>query len=209
MALHAAGQADRDFEPALIIRRAEGPPGRSVGGHLRHGLRTSAGRCLVLVCLVLLSGCGYMVGGAYRSDIQTVHVPIFTSNSFRRGLEFQLTEAVQKRIQMQTPFRLADRQHADTLLTGHIVEVRKDVLSETADDLPRELQFLVAIEVTWQDLRTGNILHQEEIPIPAEVVHLSSTSQFAPEVGQSLATAEHEAFEELARKIVNMMESPW
>lgn len=150
-----------------------------------------------------------MVGGAYRNEVQTVHVPVFTSDSFRRGLEFQLTEAVQKRIQMQTPFRLADRPHADTLLSGHIVEVRKDVLSETAFDDPRELQLLLAIEVTWRDLRTGQILEQREIPVPPELVHLTATSQFAPEVGQSLATAEHELMEELSRKIVNMMETPW
>lgn len=190
--------------------RASSQRGEGVDRRPLDCLLPAASRLLLTAtCLLILPGCGYMVGGAYQNEVRTVHVPIFTSDSFRRGLEFQLTEAVQKRIQTQTPFALADRRNADTVLTGHIVDVRKDVLSETAFDDPRELQMLMAIEVTWQDRRTGQILQQQDIPIPPDLVHLTATSEFAPEVGQSRATAEHDVMEKLARKIVNMMETPW
>ena len=164
---------------------------------------------LSILVTMLLVGCGYMIGPAYQADIRTIHVPIFTSDSFRRGLEFQLTEAVQKEIQTHTPFRLAKEPYADTRLTGHIVRIRKDVLGESALDDPRELQLLFAVEVTWEDLRSGQVLARERVPISPDIVQLISTSEFAPEVGQSLATGTQQAIDRLARQVVHMMEIPW
>ncbi len=150
-----------------------------------------------------------MVCKAYDPGVRTVHIPTFTSDSFRRGIEFQLTEAVQKEIQKQTPFRLAKEPYADTRLTGKIVEIRKRVLGESSFDDPRELQFSLAVEVRWEDLRSGDILMQQMYPISQDAVHLDSTGDFAPEVGQSLATATQRTVDDLARQIVQMMEVPW
>jgi len=63
--------------------------------------------------------------------------------------------------------------------------------------------------VTWEDTRTGRILSQQEVPISADVVQLVSQASFAPEVGQSLATATQTATDSLANQIVQLMESPW
>ena len=68
--------------------------------------------------LLLLSGCGYTVGNGFSPDIRTVSVPIFENATFRRGIEVQITEAVQKEIQKRTPYRLAKGLDADTRLTG-------------------------------------------------------------------------------------------
>lgn len=172
-------------------------------------LGTAARRWLAAVICLGTLGCGYAVGPAYQGDIHTVAVPVFTSESFRRDFEFQLTEAVQKEIQQQTPFRIAKGPNADTRLTGRIVEIRKNVLGETGFDDPRELQLLFAVEVTWEDLRTGQLLSQQQFAIPGEAVTLASTGDFAPEVGQSLATGAQRAIDDLSRQIVEMMEVPW
>ena len=87
--------------------------------------RHATSGCLLVL---LLSGCGYTVGNGFSPDIKTVSVPIFENDTYRRGLEYQLTEAVQKEIQNRTPYRLARGTDADTRLTGRIVQVRKDVL---------------------------------------------------------------------------------
>ena len=74
-------------------------------------------RVLIVFCVGLLSGCGYIVGNSFPTDVRTISVPVFTSESFRRDAELLLTEAVHKEIQKRTPFRLvndgpaADRQH--------------------------------------------------------------------------------------------------
>lgn len=164
---------------------------------------------LVVVLSFAAAGCGYNIGAPFQAEIQSVHVPIFTSTSYRRGLEYQLTEAVQKEIQKQSHFRVVKEPQADTRLTGHIIDVRKERLGENGFDDPRELQMQFSVEVTWEDLRTGQILAQQRLPIAPEAVRLLSTADFAPELGQSQATATQEAIDKMARQIVSMMETPW
>ncbi|MEX0701479.1 MAG: LptE family protein [Planctomycetales bacterium] len=171
-------------------------------------------RASIAIALSFLAaghGCGYMIGGGYHTDIATVEVPMFTSDSFRRGLEFQLTEAVQRHVKTRTPYRLAKAPFADTRLTGRIVSLTKRPLTQTPGDEPRELQLSYAVEVTWEDLRPngGGVLRQERVEITPDLVHLVSESEFAPEVGHSLATANKEAIDRLASRIVEMMEAPW
>ena len=162
-------------------------------------------------CLLGLatSGCGYNVGNGFSPDIKTVSVPIFENDTYRRGLEYQLTEAVQKEIQNRTPFRLAQGSDADTRLTGRIVQVRKDVLGENNNDDPRQLQLSIMIRVTWENLRTGEVLATQEVPVAPEAIPLQSQAGFAPELGQSQATATQIAVNQMAKQIVNLMEVPW
>jgi hypothetical protein len=82
-------------------------------------------------------------------------------------------------------------------------------LGESRFDDPRELQLNLHVEVSWEDLRDGRILAQHTIALPPETVHLVSEASFAPEIGQSLATARQDAVERMARQIVEMMETPW
>ena len=162
-----------------------------------------------LASLLLISGCGYTVGNGFKPDVKTVSVPIFENDTFRRGIEVQLTEAVQKEIQSRTPYRLAKGLNADTRLTGRIVQTRKDVLGENKFDDPRELQLSLMIVTKWENLRTGEVLAVQEVPLSPTAIPLTSQTEFAPEVGQSLATGTQDAIDQLARRIVNMMETPW
>lgn len=169
--------------------------------------RLSRAGCLV--ALWLITGCGYIVGNGFSPDVKTVSVPIFENDTFRRGIEVQLTEAVQQEIQKRTPYRLAKGLDADTRLTGRIVQTRKDVLGENKYDDPRQLQVSLMIVTKWENLRTGEVLAQQEVPLSPTAIPLTSQADFAPEVGQSLATGTHDAMQQLARRIVNMMEMPW
>lgn len=176
-------------------------------------IRTS-GRSLVhlllLVFSVLLaSGCGYMLGPATHHDVRTIYVPVFKTDSFRRNLDYLLTEAVQKEIKTRSGYRLADAHDADTILQGKIVDVRKNVLSETRFDDPREVQLMLGAEISWIDRRTGRVLQQRVFPIGQELAQHSSQVSFAPEVGQSMATAQSDAVRRLAAQIVDLTEMPW
>jgi hypothetical protein len=154
--------------------------------------------CLVMTC----SGCAnYRVGqqSLFRSDIRTVHVPIFESATYRRYLGERLTESVAKEIELNTPYKVVDSLTADSVLTGKIVGMRKSVLSETINDDPRNIEASFRVQVTWTD-RRGNILMQRTY---------NSPSNFIPEGGQSLATAQQDAIEQAARDIVTQMQVWW
>ena len=162
----------------------------------------------IAICLTIV-GCGYTVGKSFVRDIKTVDVPIFENDTNRPGFEKQLTEAVQKEITKRSPYQLAKGLNADTRLTGRIVSFQKTVLGETAQDDPRELQLTMMVRVTWEDLRSGQVLAQEELPLSPEAIPMQAQAEFSPESGQSLATAMDDVFKSMARKIVNLMEAPW
>lgn len=159
-----------------------------------------------------VGGCApYQVGtpSLYSCNVRTVYVPIFESNSFRRGLGERLTEAVQKEIERRTPYKVVSSSDADSILTGRIVNERKQVSVEAPTDEPRELQYYFTVELTWSD-RNGAILQSmQPVPVPAALVTAYNDNVFYPEVGQSIATVEQESIQQLARQIVGLMEAPW
>ena len=164
---------------------------------------------LSLCLLTATGGCGYTVGSPFSADIRTVYVPTFTTSSNRRGLEYQLTEAVQKQIQERSHFRLANEAEADTILRGRIVDGTKRTLGQTSNSDPRELQLNLQVEIIWENARTGELLRKEQVDIAPEALQMVAQSEFAPEVGQSLASGNREVIDRLARDIVNRMEMPW
>ncbi len=156
----------------------------------------------IVVLLVVLPGCGYKAGGPYRTDIQTVYVEMFGSREFRRDLEFMLTEAVKKRIGADTPYRLAAREKADTILTGEVLEERQaawapDFLSRQ----PREKQLTLAVKLQWRDVRTGKLL--ADVPVQLQTV------DYLTPTGETEKFAQERAVDGLARQIVAKMYEDW
>ncbi|MEX0713434.1 MAG: LptE family protein [Pirellulales bacterium] len=184
----------------------------AVADSSRHAPGAGAGYLLAACWLLFAGGCaGYQVGARsmYPADIQTVYVPMFESNSFRRNLGERLTEAVMKEIQLKTPYQVVSTPNADSVLSGRIVGERKQVMIETGTDEAREIQVHFLVEVTWID-RQGGVIHDTEaIPLPAPLVVVEQTASLIPEVGQSVATAQQEAIQRVAEQIVSLMEAPW
>lgn len=164
---------------------------------------------LVAAMLLPMVGCGYAFGPSSRPDVRTIHVPVFQTSSFRRNLDYLLTEAVQTEIKTRSGYRLADATSADTVLEGRIVDIRKNPLSETRFDDPREVQLMVGVEISWIDRRNGRVLQQQTFPMDSQLAQHSSQVSFAPEVGQSLATAQQESVRRLAAQIVDLTDMPW
>jgi len=147
-------------------------------------------------------GCGYSTARPFRTDIQTIHVEMFQSKEFRRELEFRLTEALVKRIEMDTPYRIAPRRTADALLTGEVVSVENRTFGDDFDlDRPREIGSTVTVRFRLQDMRTGEIIVER----PRFVFQTS----YIPPVGETFTQGMTRALDGMAEQIVDTMESPW
>jgi hypothetical protein len=137
------------------------------------------------------------------SEVKTVSV-FFKSNSFRRDIEKQLTEAVQKEITMRTPFKLvADHTKADSLLSGTITTAGKNLVIEAPTNFARELNMTISVQVKWTRNPPTEVEDQQ---LPTMV---TETINFVPEVGDSTLTATNHVVISLAKQIVDMMEKPW
>ena len=162
------------------------------------------GRAWIALAWLAAAGCaGYRFGSdsLYRSDVRTVYVPMMQSDSYRRHLGERLTEAVVKEIEKRTPYKVVDNPHADTVLTGRLQWDTKQVLTEDANDNPRDIEVHALAHFTWIDQR-GNMLME---PLTLDV---AAAASFVPEAGQSVMTAQQAAIEKTAAQIVNAMELP-
>lgn len=163
-------------------------------------------------CMVLVAtGCAhYQFGNAslFPPDIHTVYVPLFESASFRRDLGEQLTEAVSKEIEKRTPFKVVGSPAADSVLSGKIVADTKHSIVREPNNEGRDIETGLVIKVSWAD-RRGSPIREGQVPVPAEMVDLSQTSQLVPEYGNSSVVAMQQTMQKLATKIVDMMQVAW
>jgi hypothetical protein len=187
--------------------------------------------CLLGLLPLLLTSCesgghfsilGYTTRPTYNLDIHTVRVPIFKNDTFYRGLEFQLTEAVIREIELKTPYKVVTAgEPADTELTGKIKLLTKNLVVPDQLDLVRQSEVTLTVEVVWRDLRPGHIgevlsrpppkppgTELINPPTPPELppVLFQSVTTLEPELGTSLATARQWNVDKLARSIVSAME---
>jgi len=108
---------------------------------------------------------GYTTKLQYPTNIHTVYVPIFKNLTLWRGLEFDLTRAVIREIEAKTPYKvISNPDCADTELKGTIVSLNKNVINRNQLNEIREAETTLAVEITWKDLRSGEILSRPRPP---------------------------------------------
>lgn len=174
------------------------------------------GRLLVLfvpLCL-FLSGClglGYQVGAKslFGQDVRTVYVPIFETEDTNRDLAERLTEAVCKRIETRTPYKVVGRPTADSILEGRIVSRKQFAsITDTWSD-PRQKTGSLQVKVQWRDRRDRDLTHSDTIPWNDGSGTINAGGFMVAEFGHSEMTMEQDYINEVADKIVGMMEVPW
>ncbi|MFO0892253.1 MAG: LPS assembly lipoprotein LptE [Isosphaeraceae bacterium] len=166
------------------------------------------GLARVLVTAVVfgigLCGCGYSVRAPFDKSVHTVFVPVFRTQSFRRELNLNLTEMIQREIRNRTPYKVVGRpEDADTILEGTINFADKNIIVESPFNLPRQLNATIAASVKWTHNPPTDAEKER-----AETL-ISETVNFVPEVGETAMTAYYDVNRRLAAQIVDMMEQPW
>jgi len=102
---------------------------------------------------------GYTTAPNYDPKYKTIRVPIFQNRTFRRGLEFDLTEAVVREIEAKTPMKIRTAgQPADLELCGTIFVVTKNILNVNQLNEVREGEMVITVELVLRDLHTGEVL---------------------------------------------------
>lgn len=153
-----------------------------------------------------LIGCGYTTQSMGRPGIKTIAVPVWQRgrNVYRRGLEFRLTEAIKKRIGLETDYVIANREHADSELVGSVDKISRQGLSRNPDSgMIQEEQITLHLSFAWTDLRTG-----KEI-IPKKSFPVAETRVITSSAGQDFYQGSEATINKAARLIVEELEQPW
>ena len=165
------------------------------------------GISILVLCALGFCGCTYLDGYSSESifpqDIDTVYLEMFDNQTFRRGAEYDLTDALSKRIEVETPYKIvSSRDRADTVMSGQIVSIGEMVLStERETGLILEKELALSALVNWKNLKTGDLL--------IDNLSLSATASYSEYQQQDIKYASNLAANNLARKIVERMEVKW
>ena len=161
---------------------------------------------IVAVCLCFC-GCagmsGYSNESLFPEEVDSVYVKMFDTRSFRRGVEYELTDALAKRIEVETPYKvISSTDRADTVISGQIVSISGSVLTaerETGRALEKEVELRAV--VNWKNLKTGELLIDNRL--------VSASATYSVWQNQGFSYASTLAANNLARKIVELMEKQW
>lgn len=159
-----------------------------------------------------LVGCaGYQLGAQslYNPSIRTIYIPVVRNESWRHELGVQLTEAIQRAVELRTPYKVVGDPSADSTLTCRVTSQNKRTIAEAITDEPRAVETLMTMELMWTD-RQGNLLMENRVVPSGELAYyFIQGTDFVPEGGQSISSAQLRAVEQLADQIVSQMEARW
>jgi hypothetical protein len=158
----------------------------------------------IVAALAVFCGCaGYSNESLFPKEVSSVYVEMFDNKSLWRGVEYQLTDALAKRIEAETPYKIiSSRDRADSVISGQIVSIDQLWISterETGQALEKEVE-LQAV-VNWKNLKTGELLISNK--------SVSASASYSDWQKQDFLYGSNLAANNLARRIVELMEKEW
>ncbi len=120
---------------------------------------------LILLPLVLLSGCGYHTAGhavQLPENVKTIAVPAFKNETLTYHIEQMLTASVVREFTTATHYRVlnGDDSDADATLRGTVLSTSASPLTyDTATGRAASVLVVVSMRVTLTD-RNGKLLYQ-------------------------------------------------
>jgi hypothetical protein len=200
-------QNTEDRSQKTEVRRAG-----SVSDRVRHNTRYEMPfRRLLLILAAFsslaLSGCAGMFGysdeSLFPENVKSVRLEMFENQTFRRGTEYELSDALAKRIESDTPYKIVtSSDRADTVISGRITAIDNLGLSrerELGGVLEQELRIVAVVD--WKNLKTGELLIEHE--------SVTASASYTTLQNQDFRYASALAANKLAAKIVELMETEW
>lgn len=147
---------------------------------------------------------GYSSSSLYPKQYQSIAIPIFQNSTMTRDVEFMLTDAIIKEIQVRSPYRVVDKHVAETILTGTITSMKLSTLSRSqTTGLDNEVLFKVVIDFEWYDQVNGNRIVGRKNFASSAVFIPSRPSSEPLEIGQFAVV------QQLASDIIDQMQASW
>jgi hypothetical protein len=160
--------------------------------------------CSIVTTLAVFCGCaGYSNESLFPKEVSSVYVEMFDNRSLWRGVEYELTDALAKRIEAETPYKIiSSRDRADSVISGQIISINQVWVSterETGEPLEKEVELRAT--VNWKNLKTGELLINNQ--------SVNASASYSDWQKQDFLYASNLAANNLARRIVELMEKEW
>lgn len=168
-----------------------------------------------IMCLYMLTGCGYATSLTLPNDIETIHVDIFKNSIdmtkevsakdkyevYRPNLEVDMRDAIVERFFLDGHLKVTKGAFSDAILTGEITEYKKNPLRYQNEDV-REYSISLVCDFRLMDSAGSEIL--AETGFMGEGTYFTTGS-----LEKTEAEALKVAMQDLARLIVNRVVENW
>lgn len=117
---------------------------------------------VIILCCMFLSSCGYRIGSLLPPDLKTIAVPMFENRTPEPQLESLVTNAVIKEIIADGTLKVTDRENADLILSGQVIDYRREPLRFTKDVVTEEYRLIIAVKARLIDLRRNKVMWETD-----------------------------------------------
>jgi hypothetical protein len=152
--------------------------------------------------VVSFSSCGYVSHSTLPPGV-SVAVPIMKNSTYHSGVETKVTqELIKKFVTEGTPVKT--EENANFLLSGELVGYNKSAIRwvDGVEDEIEEYRLTLSANITYKDLRSGEVLWSERISGDYDYFIVGSTAK-------NENTAVNEAAKDLAKNIIDRICSEW
>lgn len=151
-------------------------------------------RYVMILCLVaglLAGGCGYYFPHVYDGPAKTIYMPNWKNRTSQLGLDAEIYQTLSRWFQKSGSITLTkNRDEADMILAGEIVNIDLPSVSWDADARTREAKVRLVVRYILKDIQSDNILW--------EVANETWTEAYSTAGGSSrMAEAERLALEQI------------
>ncbi len=182
----------------------------------RRELLDFARSLLLVVFLLVFPGCGYTTKTILPEGVKTVHVDIFRNNIditkeasakdryeiYRPNLEVDLRDSIVNRIFLDGNLKMSDKDSADAVLEGQILQYRKDPL-RYQNEVVQEYRVSLVCSIKLVRQKDSEVLFEEENITGDTTYFTTGTLQ------KTETSALNDAMSDLARRIVNKIVEDW
>ena len=172
--------------------------------------------CCIVILLYCVGGCGYTAKTILPEGIKTFHVDMFKNSIditkevsakdkyevYRPNLEVDLRDAIVNRVFLDGNFKMADKDSADAVLEGRILEYRKDPL-RYQNEVVQEYRISLVCDAKLINQKDHSILFEEE-NITGDATYFTTGA-----LQKTETSALSDAMSDLARRIINKIVENW
>lgn len=128
-----------------------------------------------LAAVVFLSGCAYQLGPTNEqiAGAQTIAIQHFPNQTLEPRLTDLVATSLRREVQRDGTFRLATQGQADLVVTGTIINLNRQPVGSTRDDVLTPTDYDVRITARVKALRGGQTVYEGEVSGSAQVVFSS------------------------------------
>ena len=166
--------------------------------------------------LIAFSGCGYTTKTLLPEDIKTIQIETFKNSIditkevgtkdkyevYRPNLEVDLRDAIVSRVFLDGNLKIADKDSADAVLEGQIVQYRKDPL-RYQNEIVQEYRISIVCDVKLISQKDSKVLFEENGITGDTTYFIAGTLQ------KTETAALNDAMSDLARRIINRIVENW